>query len=399
MTKHNILYVLSVAGLMISCQSTDDFIGQAPDSAHEITFSTNTEKIITRADAGYEEYDNAKHPTTMGVFGYYNLSASALNTNNMFANRRVDYVEGSTSTVSKWEYTPLKYWGAYTEYTSFDFFAYMPYSETGPQINASDNSYTLSFPVNLSDNKGFFTENELKEDKEIVPLICQAPVHKSIVGEVITYNMDQTLTGYNIQFQLGVKMDAIRDFIIKSVKLYSADDAGKIPVRGTVSRTYIYNNEKWTSNPILWNVTESATVAQNAAYEVAYKNNSKSSAPNGYVSPYTDGQTTGTGTLRLNSTEYLKWGENFYSIPYYFTPTIEVTYDVVVQDDGNDNADLTTRENVKSTIVFKKENFPTYTGAGATGKINPIKIKIVPSYLYVLADADKTAGYIILNNQ
>lgn len=399
MTKHNILYVLSVAGLMISCQSTDDFIGQAPDSAHEITFSTNTEKIITRADAGYEEYDNAKHPTTMGVFGYHDLSADKIITpgkdNPMFHNQEVDYDQESKS----WKYTPLQYWGAYAAYTSFDFFAYMPYMEAGPQLTASDNSYTLRFPVDLSEKKGILTESQLKDN---APLICQAPVHKSIVGEVITYNMDQTLTGYNIQFQLGVKMDAIRDFIIKSVKLYSSDDAGnagKIPVKGTVSRTYLYNNEKWTSDPIQWNVTESATVAQDAAYEVAYKNNSKSPAPDDYVSPYTNGQTTGTGTLRLNSTEYLKWGENFYSIPYYFTPTIEVTYDVVVQDDGNDNADLTTRENVTSTIVFKKENFPTYTGAGTTGKINPIKIKIVPSYLYVLADADKTAGYIILNNQ
>lgn len=377
---------------MISCQSADDFIGQAPDSAHEITFSTNTEKIITRADAGYEEYDNAKHPTTMGVFGYYNLSASALNTNNMFVNHQVNYVDGSTSTVSKWEYTPLQYLGAYTQYASFDFFAYMPYNANAT-LTASGSRYTLTSTADLSSKNGILKESELKDN---APLLCQKPVHKSTVGEVITYNMDQTLTGYNIQFQLGEKMDVIRDFIIKSVKLYSANDAGKIPVKGTVARTYIYNNNEWTADGIQWTVSNYATVEKAAAYDVAYKNNSKSQAPIDYVSPYTDGQ-DGKGTLRLNHTEYLKWGDNFYSIPFYFTPTIEVTYDVVVQDDGNNNSDLTTRENVTSTIVFKKENFPTYTGAGATGKINPIKIKIVPSYLYVLADADMT-GHIIINN-
>lgn len=389
MTKHNILYILPIIGLMASCQSSDDLAVQLPDSAREITFSTNTEKIITRAGEVYEDYDNTKHPTTMGVFGYYNLSASTLSANNMFANHLVTYKPSSSSEVSKWEYEDLKYWGAYTAYTSFDFFAYMPYNADAT-LTADGSSYTLTSTADLSTVNGILKESELKD---MSPLICQAPVHKSIVGEVITYNMDQTLTGYNIQFLLGVKMDAIRDFIIKSVKLYSADDAGKIPVRGTVSRTY-YNNEKWTSNPIQWNVTEFATVAQDAAYEVAYKNNSKSSAPDGYVSPYTDGQTTGTGTLRLNSTEYLKWGENFYSIPYYFTPTIEVTYDVVVQDDNKD--DVITRKDVISTIVLNSTNFSNYTGAGAIGSIYPIKIKIVPSYLYVLADADKT-GYIVIN--
>jgi hypothetical protein len=90
-----------------------------------------------------------------------------------------------------------------------------------------------------------------------------------------------------------------------------------------------------------------------------------------------------------------QWGANFYAIPSAeFQPTITVKYDVTVQDE--DKKYITTRRDITSKIVFSELNFPSYIAGGSIGQINPITIKIVPDYLYVLADADQRIGYLVL---
>jgi hypothetical protein len=91
-----------------------------------------------------------------------------------------------------------------------------------------------------------------------------------------------------------------------------------------------------------------------------------------------------------------QWGANFYTIPSAeFTPTISVKYDVTVYDEGGNF--IETREDITSTIEFSSGYFTDYA-SGSVGKVHPIVVQIVPSYLYVLADADQRASWIIVQD-
>lgn len=334
-----------------ACQSEDDMESPSNDKGM-IMFSVDAEQVTSRAADGYEDYTTTNRPDNMGVWGYDSQNAE------IFTNQKVTYSD------SKWTYSPTKYWAEYASSTSFDFFAYMPQT-TGASITNSGDSYTISFPVTIADG---VTTNE-------TALICHTPYHTEISGQTIPFQMDQTLTGFRVEFKLGDKMDEIRDFTITGVKIMG--DKNVFASRGTVSRTYTYSNG-WTAGDITWSNTT--------------------------THPSSDPEVIVDGSnLVLNKTEFKAWENNFYAIPVTgFTPTIQVTYDVTLNgttdDSGNYTAGTVTRTDVVSTIKLCKKNFSEYdeSKAGSIGKITPIQIKIVPSYLYVLADEDLESGYIVI---
>lgn len=374
----NIRFLFSLALILaLAGCSNDDFLTTKSDETKVVSFSIGSGiELTSKAPReGYRDW-NTGDPTSFGAYGIYNRNM----TTKLFDNQEV------TRSDSKWTYTPLKYWADYTWCETFDFFGYMPYKEEGVSFTqgtgADVNKYTLSFPVELSDG--------VIDNVADVPLICHAPVHKTVVGDVINYEMDQVLTGFSLKFMLGTKMTALRDFVIKEVKIKGA--ANEMPYSGTVSRTYTYDPSKdsWSSGDVTWTgITNSTTATE-------------------FTVPFVDHDETGSiydgthRTLRIGYSDPVEtvadarqWGNPFYAIPSeFFNPIIEVTYDVTVKDENGTY--IATRENITSTINFTEGYFKAYTAAGAIAKVNPIVVQIVPDYLYVLADADQRASWLIV---
>lgn len=75
MKRQKYILPLIVLAVLTACDSSDVPI-QHPDNYDNITFSAQTQKLITRVNP-YEAYDNNRHPATMGVFGYYDIAGYA----------------------------------------------------------------------------------------------------------------------------------------------------------------------------------------------------------------------------------------------------------------------------------------------------------------------------------
>lgn len=346
--KKTLIY-LAAAAMFTACSSDIDYT--EPDNiTDEITFSVGNigmpSKIASRAEHNHIDWNPEVHANTLGVFGFCEGGT------NIFTNQKVEYKD------SKWGYTPKKYWQEYINKTSFDFFGYMVEETELPAatLTPSGSSYTLSFPASI--------ETPILTSADNTPLICHAPQHRTTEKFAIPFEMDQTLTGYCIQFQLDEKMDNIRDFVIKSVKIYGDN----LPTGGTVSRTYTLNGSNWTAGDVTWSVTKSE-----ATHTFTIESD-----------PLTVGK------------DLVQWGDAFFAIPSAtFNPTIEVTYDVVANDDNNGDNTTITRKDVKSTIILNATNFSNLVAA-TTGEIHPIRIKIVPDYLYVLSDDDHATGVLVV---
>lgn len=353
--------------MFTACSSDIDYT--EPDNiTDEITFTVGNigmpSKIASRAgeDHSHAAWNADVHANTLGVFGLCNDGTE------IFKNQQLTY------NGSKWEYSPSKYWKEYASKTSFDFFGYMVEADELPSdasLTSSGNSYTLSFPASIS--------NPILTSADNTPLICHAPQHRTTEKFAIPFEMDQTLTGYCLQFQLGEKMDNIRDFVIKSVKIYG----NNFPVSGTVSRTYTLNGSTWTAGAVTWADVTTSSVSADKAVSVPISLESKKVTVNTH-------------------TDWVKWGGSeltdgaFFAIPSAtFNPTIEVTYDVVANDDNNGDNTTITRKGVKSTIILNTTNFSNLA-ATTTGEIQPIRIKIVPDYLYVLSDDDHATGVLVV---
>lgn len=380
--RYNIQYLLALIFTLalVGC-SNDDFLTTQSDEAKVVSFSIGTDmpQVVSKARDGYRDW-TTDDPTSFGAFGMYDRNFA--NIDKLFSNQQVNWDDVN----EKWTYSPAKYWADYTWCQTFDFFGYMPYVADATLTQGgvgSENEYTLSFPVTLDD--------AVTSDVATVPLICAAPVHKTVVGDVINYEMDQVLTGFSLKFMLGTKMTALRDFVIKEVKIKGA--ANEMPYSGTVSRTYTYDpsNDSWSSGDVTWTgITNSTTATE-------------------FTVPFVDHDGDKTiydnSTLRIGYSDPVEtvadarqWGNPFYAIPSeFFNPTIEVKYDVTVKDENGTY--ITTRSNIVSTIKFKDDNFTTYTAAGAVAKVNPIVVQIVPNYLYVLADADQRLGYLVIESE
>ena len=379
--------MFSLALSLFSC-SNEDFLTTQSDETKVVSFSIDTgmDEVTAKAREGYRDWAS-DDPTTFGAYGLYNRKMDE----KLFDNQRV------TRSGSAWTYSPLKYWADYTWCETFDFFGYMPHmsadtSEPPAARNGvkfeqggvgHENEYTLSFPVALSDAV-------LGDaNKANIPLICHLPIHKDKVGDVINYEMDQVLTGFSLQFKMGTEMAELRDFVIKEVKITGA--ATTMPNGGMVSRTYTYtpSTGAWGAGDVTWsNITKKADAVNYIVPFVDHGNGADNDAYDATNSTLRVGYSFKDATSQ--------WGGNFYTIPSSdFTPTISVKYDVTVQDeDGNY---IKTREDITSTIEFSSSyfNFTDYAG-GSVGKVHPIVVQIVPSYLYVLADADQRASWMII---
>lgn len=351
---------------LTACESTDLPIQHA-DSYDYITFSAQAERLATRTNP-YESYDSNKHPQTMGVFGYYDSDKP------IFNNDKVTY--SGTS----WNYAPPKKWDDYKGAKTFDFFAYMPQVADAKVTQNTDGTYTLSFPFKISETG----DAPLFYDVRQAPIICNEPVHRQATDasgkelafeRLVNFQFDQTMTAYQLWFQLDNKMSAIRQFRIKSVTL-----SGKLATSCTVSRTYSLQEggQEWTAGDIQWKDIQYTTFDTNDTkpFEISNKGDN------------------GKEELVVTSSKFSPWGSTFYTIPdASFQPTISVTYDTEFLD--QDGKTVVTRKDVTSTIVLNKNNFNTLA-TNKTAIINPIRILIQPRYLYVLADDDAYTGHLLI---
>jgi len=365
---------------LVGC-SNDDFLTTPSDEAKVVSFSIGTDmpQVVSKARDGYRDWTTGD-PTSFGAFGMYDRNFA--NRDKFFNNQEV------TRSGSAWTYTPAKYWADYTWCKAFDFFGYMPYKDGAMLTQGGEgheNEYTLSVPVTLDD--AVLSD----ANKANIPLICHLPVHKDKVGDVINYEMDQVLTGFNLQFQMGAEMAELRDFVIKEVKI--TGDEMSLPKGGTVSRTYTYNASAgtWSAGAVAWSGIAKKTEAVD--YTVPFVDNGDGAADDPYevIDEH--------GTLRIGysfKNRTSQWGANFYTIPSAdFTPTISVKYDVTVYDESGNF--IETRENITSTIQFSSSYFTDYA-SGSVGKVHPIVVQIVPAYLFVLADADQRLGYLVIQD-
>lgn len=376
---------------LTACESNDLPIQHA-DSYRYITFAARTQKMTTRADDRYESYDPVlrMHPKNMGVFGYYNFATHSFETTGtetggknhaIFDNIQVDY---NTSTKT-WSPKEEKRWDAYPD-CNFDFFGYMPHSESATlsKPSATESTYLLTIPFSMP--SPILAQKDLRK----APIICAKPEHKgsttaggsdATFGRVVTFLFDQTLTGYNLNFQLDQKMNAIRHFRIKGVKIYGKglNDEG-LATGGNVSRSYTWSNNEWTAKAIQWSNLNKVIITEENAIQLA-KNSE---------TPFTPGDKE---SMDIDDSKYHPWGTTFYAIAdASFVPTIAVTYDVILKDEKGETV---TRKDVTSTIILGNKYFETLNPA-QTAAIYNINILIQPRYLYVLADQDAYMGHLLI---
>ncbi len=335
---------------LTACESNDLPIQHA-DSYRYITFAARTQKMTTRADDRYESYDPVQrmHPLNMGVFGYYNFATHSFETTGtetggknhaIFDNIQVDY---STSTKT-WSPKEEKRWDAYPD-SNFDFFGYMPHSTeaTLSKPSATESTYLLTIPFSMP------SPILAQKDLRLAPIICAKPEHKgsttaggsdATFGRVVTFLFDQTLTGYNLNFQLDQKMNAIRHFRIKGVKIYGKG----LATEGNVSRSYTWSNNEWTAKAIQWNNLKKVNITEENAIKLARDENSEK--------PFTPGDNE---SMDIDDSKYHRWGTTFYAIAdASFVPTIAVTYDVILKDEKGETV---TRKDVTSTIILGNKYF------------------------------------------
>lgn len=384
---------------LTACESNDLPI-QYADSYRYITFAARTQKMTTRADDRYESYDPVQrmHPQNMGVFGYYNFATHSFETTGtetggknhaIFDNIQVDY---NTSTKT-WSPKEEKRWDDYPD-SNFDFFGYMPHSESAilSKPSATENTYLLTIPFSMPIINGNPSPILAQKDLRLAPIICAKPEHKgsttaggsdATFGRVVTFLFDQTLTGYNLNFQLDQKMNAIRYFRIKGVKIYGKglNDEG-LATGGNVSRRYTWSNNEWTAKAIQWSNLNKVIITEKNAIKLARDENSEK--------PFTPGDNE---SMDIDDSKYHRWGTTFYAIAdASFVPTIAVTYDVILKDEKGETV---TRKDVTSTIILGNKYFETLNPA-QTAAIYNINILIQPRYLYVLADQDAYTGHLLI---
>lgn len=178
--KHlsSIAAIISLASLS-ACDSSDMPIQHA-DSYGYITFSAQSQKILTRTNP-YEAYSPQRHPATMGVFGYQDNDAAEP----IFRNETATY----NASTQSWPTTTPKRWADYPNASSFSFFAYMPHTEGATLTNTISGTYTLSFPFSMEN-----ATSPVIFDTKAAPIICALPVSK---GGITTENEDRVI---NLKF-------------------------------------------------------------------------------------------------------------------------------------------------------------------------------------------------------
>lgn len=397
--------LIFLLAILTACESSDMPIQHADNYAY-ISFSAKTEKTLTRTNP-YEAYDAAKHPATMGVFGYYSSTShpNLDGANSIYSNESVSY----NSTTENWTATSRKRWNDYLgKATSFHFFAYMPKVD-GAKVISTNRTFTLSFPFAMStsteetsseNTSSNHTPSPVIFDIKKAPIICAQPQSKEGMDaqkteytftRVVNFQFDQTLTGYRLLFKLDTKMGAVRQFRIKRVTL-----SGKLATKGTVSRSYIWDETKkqWTTQGAIgWKDLTYTTFGESTA---AGGNTVTENTT--VTAPFEIENKTKSILLDNSIKDYTQWGPAFYTIPdKKFTPTIKVTYDVVFKDEKQQ--EVITRKDVTSAIELNEKNFESLKNQkqGVTAMIYPIRILIQPRYLYVLAEEDAYTGHLLID--
>ena len=392
-----IILALAPLATITACDSSDAPLQHA-DSYDYITFAAQPQRLLTRTNP-YEAYDTQRHPSTMGTFGYYDLASATDLTAAaycIFNNETTTYTAAS----AEWTTATRKRWSDYAKATSFDFFAYMPQAAGATLTRTATSAYTLTLPFTMtvaqSSSDGVSSPvapAPVILDTKAAPIICALPEHKEgktasdgdfTFDRVITMQFDQTLTGYQLLFQLDPTMGAIRHFRIKSVTL-----SGQLPTSGTVSRTYSWSDSKkeWTADGIQWAGINRQSF-DDSPFALPYKNNT---AANDNNTTFFDDDTK---TAVVTNDDYTQWGPDFYTIPdAQFRPVISVTYDAELK--AEDSTTVVSRKDITSTITLNKEKFSSLT-TGKIAFINPIRILIQPRYLYVLADDDAYTGHLLI---
>lgn len=398
-SKPIISSIALLAGLT-ACSSNDMPI-QHSDQYDNITFTVETQKVVTRAN-DYEEYNPEQHPLQMGVFGYQANSQTSDHTLlNDFNNQQVTFDKSQKN----WGYGEPKKWEDYKETRFFDFLAYMPYHEnTGNpanitiQTDAAKNTetYTLSVPYPPTTSASTSTTASTSPflfDSKSAPIICALPEHREVkeadgtkksFDHTVRFQFDQTLIGYKLLFKLDPKMGVIRQFHIKNVQI-----TGEIPISCTISRKFTYNKttQVWTAEGIQWTGITLQKFTKDNPVIIPYKEPTSSET--------TSESSATSSSLVVTSTDYAQWGGTFYTIPYAaFEPTIQVTYDVEMK--AQDGTAIVTREDVTSSILLNKSNFGSFNSS-ATATIYPIRILIQPRYLYVMTDQDAYTGHLLID--
>ena len=378
---YNTLLTMVLIG-MNACESSDLPIQHA-DSYDYITFAVKTQKDQTRAQE-YEGYDASRHPHTLGAFGYYNLSAhdfTSAEGNAIFNNETVNYDETS----GNWKTNPERKWDDYKS-NNFDFFGYMPQNAQASltKSSTSESTYVLSIPYTIPQLND--KASPILFDLKLAPIICAIPEHKEgttaagtekTFERVVEMRFDQTMTGYYLNFQLDTRMNKLRHFRIKGVKIY-----GTLPTGGTLSRSYTFKGNSWTAEAIKWTDLQTTEFDANTGIALAMNQDAENPA-----SPKDD------ETLNIDDKDFRRWGATFYApSTTLFVPTIAVTYDVTMADEK----EVITRKNVTSTIVLNQQYFSTLKPE-STATIYPINILIQPRFLYVLADQDAWSGFLLID--
>ena len=371
MKKRQYFSLLATVLISMNACESNDLPVQHADSYDYITFAAKMQKEITRARE-YEGYDANKHPQTMGAFGYYNLPTHDFSStgNEIFKNETVTYDEASKC----WKTNPEKKWDDYKN-RNFDFFGYMPQNAqaTLTKSSTSESTYVLSIPYTIPTINDKPSPILFEKDLKQAPIICALPEHKigttaegkeQTFERVVELKFDQTLTGYYLNFKLDTRMNLLRYFRIKGVKI-----GGKLPTAGNVTRTYKFNGSNWTAEDIKWTDLQTSDFDANSG--IVLENNE----------------------LELKDDQYHPWGTTFYAIAdASFVPIIAVTYDVILKDE---NGETVTRKDETSTITLGKAFFESLD-PGKTATIYPINIFIQPRYLYVLADQDAYTGHLLI---
>lgn len=387
MKKEQYITLLTTVLIGINACESSDLPIQHADSYDYITFAVKTQKAQTRAQE-YEGYDASRHPHTLGVFGYYNLPAhnftSAEGTNHaIFNNETVEYDTQS----GNWKTNPERKWDDYKN-NNFDFFGYMPQNAQASltKSSTSESTYVLSIPYTIPQLNG--KASPILFDLKQAPIICALPEHKEgttaagtekTFERVVEMKFDQTMTGYYLNFQLDTRMNKLRHFRIKGVKIY-----GTLPTGGTLSRSYTFKGNSWTAEPIKWTNLQTTEFDANDGIALAKDKDAENPA-----SP------AANDTLNLVDTKFRRWGATFYApSTTQFIPTIAVTYDVTMEDEKG--TEVITRENVTSTIILNQQYFSTLKPE-STATIYPINILIQPRFLYVLADQDAWSGFLLID--
>lgn len=334
-------YAFALLGCIAIASCSSDGGVVFPDGSDEINISLG-KGISTRT---YRDWRADTDPTTMGVIAFTNGTPSTYIYNN------VEFSAPAEGTV--WTTANKAKWSTYSNATALDFFGYMPHQSTGATVSKSGSTYTLT----LQNVPGISTQPYL---------VSTTPVHyTSALGNLtpVQMQMDQLMTAFKFQFQLGEEMSNLRTFKITNVKM------SNVLTSANVSQTYTFNAGSWTKGVETVHPASdhhaSAEITSAEGIKIGYNN---------------------------NPTEAKVFPGMLYMLPYDLSavaPKIEVTYDVYDQD-GYKTRSTT------SEIELNKENFSTLTSVQTAHK-NIINIKIVPTSLHVLSDADQsTSGYLVV---